>query len=221
MISYVDFKSTFEELTSGLFITVSFSAYVFLISLGSAIVIAWVFDSYKKSAKAILVLSKLVRSVPTMLLIFSTYYLVPSWTGLRIDGYGACLIALSVIGSFFMFEIIRSGLSTVSGGVREAARALALPGIVTVYKIILPALISATLPSFINYFSEIVKNSALVAVVGVADITYIALVEGGRSYRYFEALMAAGVMYFVLINVIASLSWFAEAATRRRFRDQA
>jgi ABC-type amino acid transport system permease subunit len=204
MFSYVDFKSTFEELTSGLFITVSLSAYVFLISLGTAIVTAWA-----------------LRSAPTMLLIFSTYYLVPFWTGFRIDGYRACLVALSIIGSFFMFEIIRSGLSTISGGVREAARALALPGIVIVYKIILPAVVRATLPSFINYFSEIVKNSALVAIVGVADITYIALVEGGRSYRYFEALMAAGVMYFVLINVIASLSWFAEAATSRKFRDHA
>lgn len=157
----------------------------------------------------------LLRTVPEMVLIFWVYFCLPPLFGLTLSGLTSGTLALGLVAAAYLGEIFRAGVESIPKGELEAARALALPTYPRWRFLILPQAVRRMMPAFVNYFTEILKNSALLSAIGVAELAYQASTLGAQTFRYMEFLSAIAVAFFL---VILPLSLYARRAEARRAR---
>lgn len=108
------------------------------------------------------------------------------------------IIALTIGYSAFISEVFRAGIQSVDPGQIEAAKALGLTRFQRFRLIILPQAIRTILPPLGNDFVAMVKDSSLVSVLGVADITQMGKVYASGSFRFFETYSIVAYIYLVL-----------------------
>ena len=108
------------------------------------------------------------------------------------------IIALTIGYSAFISEVFRAGIQAVDPGQVEAAKALGLSRGQRFRLIILPQAIRTILPPLGNDFIAMVKDSSLVSVLGVADITQMGKVYAAGSFRFFETYSIVAYIYLVL-----------------------
>ena len=139
------------------------------------------------------------RVTPEMVLIFWAYFCIPLVTGLRVSGLLAGSITLGLVASAYYAEIFRAGIQGVSKGQTEGARSLGLRGVPLWRFVILPQALRTMVPPLVNYFTELMKNTTLLAAIGVGELALQAYLLGGQTYRYVEFLTAIACIYFALI----------------------
>ena len=126
------------------------------------------------------------------------------------------VIALMLAYSAFLAEIFRAGLQAVDKGQVEAAEALGLNGWLRFRHIVFPQAFRMILPPLGNDFVAMVKDSSLVSVLGVSDITQLAKVTAAGNFRYFETYNVAALLYLTMtIGLSLALRRF-EARMRNR-----
>jgi polar amino acid transport system permease protein len=108
------------------------------------------------------------------------------------------VIALMLAYSAFLAEIFRAGLQAVDVGQIEAAKALGLNGWQRFRHIVFPQAFRMVLPPLGNDFVAMVKDSSLVSVLGVTDITQLAKVTAAGNFRYFETYNLAALLYLTM-----------------------
>ncbi|WP_395542371.1 amino acid ABC transporter permease [Neotabrizicola sp. sgz301269] len=126
------------------------------------------------------------------------------------------VIALMLAYSAFLAEIFRAGLQAVPVGQIEAAQALGLSGWQRFRHITLPQAFRLILPPLGNDFVAMVKDSSLVSVLGVADITQLAKVTAAGNFRYFETYNVAALLYLMMTIGLSLLLRRVEARMRSR-----
>ena len=122
-------------------------------------------------------------------------------------------LALSLYTGAFASEAIRSGLLAVPKGQGEAARSLGLSILQTLRLVVIPQAIRMVLPPLGNLYSAMLKNTAILSYVGVADLMYQADKVNNATYRTFEVLSAVVIFYLMLTLPMAALVHWLE----RRF----
>jgi polar amino acid transport system permease protein len=108
------------------------------------------------------------------------------------------IIALTIAYSAFIAEIFRAGIQSVDKGQVEAAKALGLSGLQRFRFIVFPQALRVIFPPLSNDFVAMVKDSSLVSVLGVADITQMGKVYASGSFRFFETYSIVAYIYLVL-----------------------
>ena len=126
------------------------------------------------------------------------------------------VLALTIAYSSFLAEIFRAGIQAVPAGQVEAAKALGLSRFQRFRFIVWPQAFRTILPPYGNDFVSMVKDSSLVSVLGVADITQIAKVSAAGSFRFFETYSIVAYIYLLLT---VGLSIALRALERRMRRD--
>jgi polar amino acid transport system permease protein len=129
------------------------------------------------------------------------------------------IMALTIGYSAFIAEVFRAGIQSVDKGQIEAAKALGLTRAQRFRLIVFPQAIRTILPPLGNDFVAMVKDSSLVSVLGVADITQIGKVYAAGSFRFFETYSIVAYIY-LLLTVGLSLSLRALERRLRRQNDQ-
>ena len=109
------------------------------------------------------------------------------------------IIALTIGYSAFIAEVFRAGILAVDKGQIEAAKALGLSGYQRFRLVVLPQAIRIILPPLGNDCVAMVKDSSLVSVLGVADITQMAKVYAAGSFRFFETYNIVAYTYLVMV----------------------
>jgi polar amino acid transport system permease protein len=132
----------------------------------------------------------------------------------NIDMNVRAIIALSVTYGAFLAEIFRAGIQSVDKGQMEAARSQGISYWKAMYYIILPQAIRNVLPALGNDFVAMLKDSSLVSVLAVRDITQVARLYAGRSFRYDESYTTLALMYLTITIVLSLGVKYLE----RRFR---
>ena len=125
------------------------------------------------------------------------------------------IIALSVTYGAFLAEIFRAGIQSIGKGQTEAARSLGMSNAQSMRHVILPQAIRNVLPALGNDFVAMVKDSSLVSVLAVRDITQIARLYGGSTFRFREAYSTLAVMYLALTVMLSLGVQFVERRMRR------
>lgn len=120
-----------------------------------------------------------------------------------LDAIPAGILALSLNYGAYMTEIFRAGLQSISHGQREAAIALGMTEGQVLTRVILPQAIRIIIPDVGNQFIAMQKDSALVSVMGVWEITFLANRYARRDSRYMEMFLIAAAAYWVL-TIISS-----------------
>lgn len=108
------------------------------------------------------------------------------------------ILALTIGYSAFISEVFRAGIQSVDGGQIEAAKALGLSRFQRFRLIVMPQALRTILPPLGNDFIAMVKDSSLVSVLGVADITQMGKVYASGSFRFFETYSVVAYIYLML-----------------------
>lgn len=151
----------------------------------------------------IAVIISFVRGTPLLIQIFIAYYVLPA-VGLDLSPNTAGIAAISFNSMVFVSETLRGGLSTIDPGQIEASTALGLKPRVIWLKVILPQLFRNVVPVLINEATVVVKGTALLSVITVVDVLRTAQQIASATYRPFETLIGAAVIFLVL-NLAISL----------------
>jgi polar amino acid transport system permease protein len=146
------------------------------------------------------------RITPEVILIFWAYFCIPLLTGEKVSGFWAGSVTLGLIGAAYLAEIFRAGIETVPRGQWEAARALGLPRYPLWRCVVLPQALRFSIPPLVNYFTEFLKNTTLLAAIGVSELSLQAYLLGGQTFRYLEFLTAIAMVYFAIIFPFSLLS---------------
>ncbi|WP_410010685.1 amino acid ABC transporter permease [Phyllobacterium zundukense] len=126
------------------------------------------------------------------------------------------IIALMLAYAAFLAEIFRAGIQAVDKGQIEAAKALGLKRFQRFRLIVMPQAIRTILPPYGNDFISMVKDSSLVSVLGVVDVTQMGKVYASGSFRFFETYSIVAYIYLVLtISLSLGLRWLERRLNRR------
>ncbi len=176
---------------------------------------------------------EVMRGVPIIvLLLYVAFAAVPAvvvawnwataplgWGELRgrdFDLLWRAVIALMLAYSAFLAEVFRAGLLSVDAGQVEAAQALGLNGWQRFRHIVFPQAFRTILPPLGNDFVAMVKDSSLVSVLGVADITQLGKVTAAGNFRYFETYNVVALIYLTMTVGLSLGLRRLEARLRRR-----
>ncbi len=110
----------------------------------------------------------------------------------------ASVSALAIFAGAYIAEIIRAGIQSIHKGQREAALSIGMTEWQAMYLVILPQAIRRILPPLAGQFITLIKDSSLVSVIAVTDLTYVAKNIVTNTFRAFEVWLAIAVFYFVL-----------------------
>jgi polar amino acid transport system permease protein len=170
---------------------------------------------------------ELIRGIPMLVLIFfialvGVPMLVEFITNLGIplgvrdiSMSGRAIIALSVTYGAFLAEIFRAGIQSIGRGQMEAARSLGMSSGQAMRYVILPQAIRNVLPALGNDFVAMVKDSSLVSVLAVRDITQMARIHANSTFRFREAYLTLSVMYLTMTVALSLLVQVLERRLRR------
>ncbi len=159
--------------------------------------------------------TSIFRGTPLVLQLMIIYYAMPQIIGFNIEAMPAAIIAFGLNSAAYISEIIRAGINAVDKGQQEAAKALGVPYSKMMKDIILPQAMKNILPSLMNEFITLNKESAIVTVIGALDIMRRAYVVGGDTFRYLEPLLIAGVIYYIMTLVLTFVGKMIEMRMRR------
>ena len=152
----------------------------------------------------IAVLISFVRGTPLLIQIFMAYYVLPA-VGLDLSAEVAGISAIAFNSMVFVSESMRGGLATIDPGQIEASTALGLPPRAIWLKVVLPQMFRRIVPVLINEATIVVKGTALLSVITVVEVLRRAQQIASSSYRPFETMIGAA-MVFLVINFVISLS---------------
>jgi len=138
-----------------------------------------------------------IRGTPLILQLYIIFYGLP-FLGVVLPGFSAGIIALSMNSAAYISEIVRAGIQSVDKGQMEAARSIGMKKPMAMRYIIIPQAIKTILPALGNEFITVIKESSIVSVIGIHDLMYNADTVRGNTFRVFEPLIIAALMYFVL-----------------------
>ena len=159
------------------------------------------------------------RNTPLLVQVMAFYFGLPrigirlkfDFLGISIsDSLASGTLALGLYTGAFVSEAIRAGLLAVPKGQGEAARSLGFSILQTLRLIVIPQAVRMVLPPLGNLYSAMLKNSAILSYVGVADLMYQADYLNNRTFRTFEVLLAVIVFYLMLTLPMAALVHWLE-----------
>ncbi|MXV94111.1 MAG: amino acid ABC transporter permease [Chloroflexi bacterium] len=124
------------------------------------------------------------------------------WRG---SSAGTAIVALAITYGAYMSETVRAGIQSIPKGQFEAAYSVGMTYWQTMRSIVLPQAFRNVLPPLGNDFVAMIKDSSLLAFLGIRDITQIAKTSSGRSFRYVETYAVVAYMYLTLVILATTL----------------
>jgi polar amino acid transport system permease protein len=219
------YREAFDFIKAGISITiqVSITAYLLAMLLGLMSSLGRISNNVVFNNLSRLYV-ELIRGIPMLVLIFFIAFVgVPALVdllatfgfslGIRdISMMSRAIIALAVTYGAFLAEIFRAGIQSIGRGQMEAARSLGMSYAQAMRYVILPQAIRNVLPALGNDFVAMVKDSSLVSVLAVRDITQMARLHATATFRFRESYIILSVMYLTITVV---LSLFVQVMERR------
>jgi polar amino acid transport system permease protein len=158
-----------------------------------------------------------IRNTPLLVQIFFIFYGLPP-LGLRLSPFWSAVLALTLWGGAFNIENFRGGFVAVAKGLREASQALGFNRLLYLRLIALPLGLRVAIPSVLNTSVSVLKNSAYMQAIGLAELTFVAMDRLSSDFRTLEMFASIGLIYLVLVLFLSWLARRLEAHLQRPFR---
>jgi polar amino acid transport system permease protein len=149
---------------------------------------------------------EVIRNTPILVQIFMIFFALPQ-LGIRLDAFMVAWLSVTIWGGAFNTENFRAGFEAVPQRYREAASALGFGRLGTFLNVTLPIGGRISLPSSINTYISVVKNTSLMYVIGYPELTTTAINISSLTLETLEALTVLGIVYLTLV-------WSLSAAIR-------
>jgi len=198
---------TYPQLLLGLWITVESTLISLIIAAFLGLLFGLMSVSKKKVARGIArVYVDIIRGTPIIVQAFFIYFGVTSALGIRMTPLVAGIVALSLNAGAYSAEIFRGGIQAIAKGQMEAARSLGLPYSMAMRKVILPQAVRTMLPSLVNQCIITLKDSSIMSVIGLADLTFTGKIIIANNLESFKMWLMVGILYFIVISLLSYAS---------------
>jgi His/Glu/Gln/Arg/opine family amino acid ABC transporter permease subunit len=204
------------ELWHGLRITIELSLLSLVLSLALGLVVALARMSPSRVLRGIAyVYVAVFRAISLYIYVLWIYFGIAGVFGINFNPLTAGVLALTIMNSAYMAEIYRSALGSVDPGQREAATSLGFGRVRGFVTVVFPQAIRVAIPSLINQFVDIVKDSSIVSIIGTSDLFGVT----NRMVNYyrapFELYTLVAVFYLTLVLSISALAAVLERRLQR------
>jgi len=195
------------ELADGLRLTLEVSA----IGIVGAFVIGLVLGAARAHRVPLIsqlaaVYVELIRNTPILVQIFFLFFGLPQLgDAFRFDGFTVAWLAVTIWGGAFNTENFRAGFEAVPKNLREAGLALGFGRLATFLNVTLPIGARIALPSSINTYVSVLKNTSLLTAIGFAELTNTAYSLESESFKPTEVYVALGATYLLVVWTLSAL----------------
>ncbi len=149
------------------------------------------------------------RGTPLLVQLFVVYYGLPSF-GIRIEPMIAAIVTMGLNSGAYLSEVVRASILSVDRGQYEAAAMLGYNSMQTISQIILPQALRIAVPTFMNGFSSIIKETSLISVLPVIELTKLGNQIYAKTYHPFEIYITMAIIYFVMTYSVTFLAKWLE-----------
>lgn len=157
---------------------------------------------------------EIIRGTPLLVQLYIVYYGIPRLIGIDFEDLTLGIIAISLNSAAYVAEIIRAGILSIDKGQMEAARSLGMSHKLSMTNIIIPQAFKNILPALGNEFIVLIKESAIVSIIGIHDLMYNTDTVRGNTFRPFTPLIVAAAIYFVITFTLSKLLGLLERRLR-------
>jgi len=156
------------------------------------------------------ILINAVRGMPLLMVIFWMYFLLPALFG-KVVETNTVIMALTIFTSAYMSQIVKAGIEGIPKGQTEAAISTGLKPWQAMLFVVLPQGMRNMIPSFVNQFVSLIKDTSLAFIVGVSELTHVATQINNRTMAFpTEIFIFIAVIYFILCYAFTSFSRWLE-----------
>jgi len=155
-----------------------------------------------------------IRGTPLLVQLFLIHFATPQLIGFSLEAYTSAVVAMSINSGAYVAEIVRGGIQSIEKGQMEAARSLGMNYGQAMWYIILPQAFRRILPALGNEFIALLKDSSLVSVITLEELTRKGQLIIGRTYKPFEIWIMVALIYLVMTLTMSRLVAYMERRTK-------
>ncbi|MGG0411727.1 amino acid ABC transporter permease [Peribacillus simplex] len=157
-----------------------------------------------------------IRGTPFIVQLFFIYFGVNSLNLISLDSTTAGIITVAINAGAYFAEIIRAGIQSIDKGQTEAARSIGFTSTQTMRYVVLPQAFRRMLPTITNQSIISLKDTSLLSVIGIADLTQQGQIQASATFEAFKIWLAVGVIYFIIIYLLTLIANFIERRVQVR-----
>lgn len=213
-----------KTILTGLWITIKLTLFALLIGIVIGFLVAFVRATYIKNENCsfvIKILDKicgaylgLIRGTPVVVQIMIIYFVI--FMPLGVDKFIAAVICFGLNSGAYVAEIVRGGIMSVDDGQMEAGRSLGFGYMQTMSLIVFPQAFKNVLPALANEFVVLLKETSIAFYIGLGDLMYSVNAIRAATYTPFLPLIAAAVIYLVMVVVLSKLVSLLERRLQKK-----
>ncbi|UVJ43068.1 ABC transporter permease subunit [Pseudomonas sp. LS1212] len=215
-----------SALLKGLLMTLQISAGAFVVGLFIGLVVACLkLNAPRPIASLMRGYTTLFRAIPELLLILLLYYVgsmglnsLLAWAGheaVNVSGPLVAILVLGLVQGAYASEIFRAAILAIPHGQIEAGRAFGLSGLGLFRRVTLPIMAPYAMAGMANLWINLIKDSALISVVGTNELLYTAKQAAGSTRHYLLFYLTAAALYYLVTLLSNYLSGRLERRVRR------
>lgn len=217
-VRFGDFLLYLPTLLAGAKLTILLSIATFCVAIVIALLVALGrLSRYRILRVALTAYVEFIRGTPGLVQIYYIFYVLPFW-GLTLDAALAGIVGLSLNYGAYLSEVFRGGIRSVPPTQREAATTIGLTYFQTLRFVILPQALRNVLPSTVNYFLSLFKDTSLLSVITIQELTFSGMLLISTTFNSFVILTEIAILYFLMCYPIALLATYLEIRLHGRGR---
>ncbi|WP_067138654.1 amino acid ABC transporter permease [Microtetraspora malaysiensis] len=205
------------DLLTGLCVTITLGVVSFVLGsvVGALVTVARISGSRVLRASAAAYVS-VFRGTPLLIQIMIVYFGLPQ-LGVEIPPIPSAIVAFTLFSAAYLSENFRAGILGVDKGQWEAAASMAMPYWRTLRRIVFPQAIRIATPAVGSRFVALMKDTSLASAVTVVELTRVAEGIGTSTFRYMEALLLVGLLYWGINTLLQVGQQVLERRMRRAY----
>jgi polar amino acid transport system permease protein len=190
--------SAFPQLLRGLWMTIALGVVSILIGVTSGLVVSLIRLYAPKPLQLLMIAYiDIMRGMPMLVVLILIYYALP-FVGISFSAWWSAILGFSIVLAAYSAEVFRSGIESVPRGQFEAAAALGIPFLITLYKVVLPQAVRIVIPPTTSNCVSMFKDTSLASTVALPEL----LKEGQNAQGFYanpSPLIMAALIYIILL----------------------
>ncbi|MFJ6323892.1 MULTISPECIES: amino acid ABC transporter permease [unclassified Rhizobium] len=190
--------SAFPQLLRGLWMTIALGVVSIVIGVTGGLIVSLIRLYAPKPIQLLMIAYiDIMRAMPMLVVLILIYYALP-FVGISLSAWWSAIIGFSIVLAAYSAEVFRSGIESVPRGQFEAAAALGIPFLITLYKVVLPQAVRIVIPPTTSNCVSMFKDTSLASTVALPEL----LKEGQNAqglYANPSPLIMAAVIYVILL----------------------
>ncbi|SIO72368.1 amine acid ABC transporter, permease protein, 3-TM region, His/Glu/Gln/Arg/opine family [Burkholderia sp. GAS332] len=156
----------------------------------------------------------IIRGLPLLVQILYVYFGIALTTGIRIPPFTAGVVTMSIYAGAYSAEIFRSGIESIDKGQMEGALSIGLSRWQAMFHVVLPQATRRMAPTFANLFSTTLKDTSLLSVIGVTELTMAGQNIYAVNFQTLKVLTIVGGIYFAMVYALSKLTSLLQKKAR-------